>query len=104
MIDKVKKNLTSGITRFKWIAEYVAGRTKAETSVARLLFESSKLEARMDELYRDVGKRVMELKEKGEESVLKDFVIQQALDELKNLKEEVDDYKSQAKTINKLPE
>ena len=104
MIDKVKKSLTTGVTRAKWIATFVAERTKAETSVARLLYESSKLESKMDDIYRDIGKRVAELKEKGEESVLSDFIVQQALDEVKSLKETVDDCRNQAKNANKLPE
>jgi hypothetical protein len=104
MIDKVKKNLTTGVTRIKWIATFVAERTKAETSMAKLLFESSKLESKIDDLYRDIGKRVMELKEKGENSVFSDFIVQQALDEVKNLRETVDDYRNQAKSVNKLPE
>ena len=107
MLDKVKKNLTTGLTRVKWIAGFVADRTRAETSVAKLLFESSKLEGKMDDLYRDVGKRVMELKEKDdleEKDVYQDFVVQQALDEIRNIRESVSDYKDQAKNINKLPE
>ncbi len=106
-MDRVKKNLTTGLTRVKWIAGFVADRTKAETSVAKLLYESSKIEGKVDDLYREVGKRVMELKSKGgpeEKDVLKDFVVQQALDEIKHLQETVTDYRSEAKNINKLPE
>jgi len=107
MIDKVKKNLTTGLSRVKWIAGFVADRTKAETSVAKLLYESSKLEGKMDELYIDIGKRVIELNEKDdkeEKDVLKDFIVQKALDEIRNLKETVGDYRTQAKDINSLPE
>ena len=104
MIDKVKKSFSTGVLRIKWIATFLAERTKAETSVAKLLYEKTKIESKINDLYCDVGKRVMELKEKGEEDVLKDFMVQQALDEVKNLRESVDDYKSQANTINKLPD
>jgi gas vesicle protein len=104
MIDKVKKSLNRGVFRIKWIATFLAERTKAETSVAKLLYEKTKLEGKINDLYSDVGKRVMELKEKGEEDVLKDFMVQQALDEVKHLQESVHDYKSQADNINKLPD
>ncbi len=107
MIDKVKKNLTTGLTRVKWIAGFVADRTKAEASVGKFLYESNKLESKMDELYRDIGKRVQALKEKGEQEdpdVFKDFIVQHALDEIKSIKETVTDYREQAKTMNKLPE
>lgn len=104
MIDNVKKNLNTGLLRIKWIATFLAERTKAETSVAKLLYEKTKVEGRINDLYIDVGKRVMELKEKGEEEVLKDFMVQQALDEVKHLKESIHDYKRQADDINKLPD
>lgn len=107
MIDRVKSNLATGLTRFKWIATFLAERTRAGTSVAKLLYESSKLGERIDDLYREIGRRVMELKEKGEhkkKDVYSDFIVQQALDEIRDLKENVDDYKSKARNINKIPE
>lgn len=104
MKDKIRESLTTGVNRVKWIAKFVAERTKAETSIAKFLYEGSKLENKMDDLYRDIGKRVMELKDKDDKDVFKDFIVQQALDEIRNLRETVDDYKKQATDINKLPE
>jgi hypothetical protein len=105
MIDRVKNNLATGLTRAKWIATFLAERTRAGTSVAKLLYESSKLRERIDDLYRDIGQRVMELKEKdGDKDVYSDFIVQKALDEIRNLKEDVDDYKNQARNVNKIPE
>lgn len=104
MKDRIRDSLTTGVNRVKWIAKFVAERTKAETSIAKFLYESSKLENKMDDLYRDIGKRVMELKDMEDKDVFKDFIVQQALDEIRNLRETVDDYKKQATDINKLPE
>lgn len=107
MIDKVKTNLATGLNRVKWIASFVADRTKSEASLARLLYESNKLEHKMDGIYKDIGKRVMELKEKAgseERDVFKDFQVQQSFDEVKKLKETLDDYKAKARDLNKLPE
>jgi len=104
MINKVKDSFNTGLMRVKWIATLVAERTKAETSVVKLLYESSKLESKIDDLYRDIGKRVIELKEKGEKEVYQDFIVQQALNEVKDLRDAVKDYGKQAKNINKLPE
>lgn len=104
MIDRIRKSLNKGLDQVKWVATFLAERTKAETDIARLLFESTKIEDRIEDLYRDIGKRITELKEKGEKSVWKDFVIQQALDEIKHLKEAADDYKNQANNLSKLPE
>ncbi len=79
MINKVKDSFNTGLLRVKWIATFVAERTKAETSVVKLLYESSKLESKIDDLYKDIGKRVIELKEKGDKEVYQDFIVQQAL-------------------------
>ena len=48
---------------------------------------------------------VAEGKEKdGDKDVYTDFIVQQALDEIRHLKEDVGDYRDQARNINKLPE
>lgn len=104
MINKVKSSLNTGLMRVKWIATFVAERTKAQTSVARLLYETSKMEGRMDELYREIGKRLMELNEKDAKDVYQDFIIQKSLSEVRNLRETVEDYRNRAKGINDLPE
>ena len=105
MIDRVKNNLATGLTRVKWIATFLAERTRAGTSVAKLLYESTKLEERINALYSDIGRRVMELKDKdGDIDVYGDFIVQQALDEIRTLREDVDDYKNQARNVNKIPE
>jgi len=49
----------------RWFATFLAERTKAETEIAKLLFESTRFEGKIEDLYRDIGKRVVELKEKG---------------------------------------
>ena len=105
MINRVKNNLATGLARAKWIATFLAERTRAGTSAAKFLYESSKLGERIDDLYKEIGQRVMELKEKdGEKDVYSDFIVQKALDEIRNLKEDVDDYKNQARDVNKIPE
>ena len=104
MIERIKKSLNEGVKVIKWIAAFLAERTKAETSIAKLLYKSNKLERRMDELYIDIGKRTLELREKGEVSVFKDFIIQQTAAEIKGLKETAEEYKSKARDLSKLPE
>jgi hypothetical protein len=102
MMNKLKDSFNTGLMRIKWIAAFVAERTKAETTVVKLLYESSKLESKIDDHYREIGKRVLELKEKDETEVFQDFIVQQALSEVKNLRASVEDYRKQAKKTNKL--
>ena len=70
MLDMTKKNLAAGITRVKWIAEFLAERTKAETVIAKLSYERIKLEKKVDDLYREIGKRVQALSDLGDREVL----------------------------------
>ncbi len=101
MLDKIRKNFNDGLKNIKWVATFLAERTKVETSIARLLYESNKLETKLDELYCEVGKRVLELKEKGEKEVMKDFIILQMVNEVKKLREQIEDYKSRAHAFSK---
>ncbi len=104
MIDRIRNNLNKGLDQVKWFATFLSERTKAETEIAKLLFESTKIEGKIEDLYRDIGRRVLEIKEKGEKAIWKDFVIQQALDEIKHLKEAAEEYRNQANDLSKLPE
>ncbi len=104
MIDIIRKNLMTGIERIKWVASFLAERTRAETAIAKLFYEKSKVEDKIDDLLRDIGKRVVDLREKGETDVFQDFTIKHALSELKDLKEAVNQYKTEADKIIRLRE
>jgi len=104
MIDIIRKNLMTGIERIKWFASFLAERTRAETAIAKLFYEKSKVDDKMDDLLRDIGRRVVELKAKGDTDVFQDFTIKHALSELKDLKETVNQYKTEADNIIKLRE
>lgn len=104
MIDRIRRSLNKGLDQVRWVATFLAERTKSETEIAKLLFESSRIEGKIDDLYTDIGRRIVELKEKGEKSVWKDFVVQKALDDIKHLRETSEEFKNQARSLNKLPE
>lgn len=104
MINKIRRSLKEGLKHVKWITMFLAERTKAETSITKLMYESSKLESKLDDLYRDIGKRALELREKGEDAIFSDFIIQQAVAEIKDLRDAVNDYKNRAKDLSKISE
>lgn len=103
MIERVRKSFHEGVNSVKWFASFLADRTRAEASMARLLYESNRLEAKLDELYRDIGKRVMELKGKEGKDPLKDFIVLQTMNEIIKLKEEIEDYRKRAHDHGKPP-
>ncbi len=86
MLENTKKSLATGLTRVKWIASFIAERTKEETSMAKTYFAKSKRENRMDDLYRDIGRRVVELNEQGEKEIFNDSVIQKSFREIQGMK------------------
>lgn len=96
MFDRIRKNLNEGIKQVKWLAAFLSERTKAEASIARLLYESSKLETKLESLYGEIGRRVLELKERGEKDVFKDFMVLQTINEIKMLGEQIKDYQKKA--------
>lgn len=104
MWERIKKSLNEGVKVVRWIAAFLAERTKAEASVAKLLYESNKLERKIDDLYRDIGRRMLVLRENKETAVFEDFIVQQAAAEIKSLQAQVDENRGKAKTLNKLPE
>lgn len=104
MLERIRKNFNEGVKSVKWIAAFLAERLKAETSMAKLLYTSSRLEAKVDELYRDIGRRVLELREKGDKAVFKDFIILDAIEEIKRLNTEIKALKSKAHALSKPPE
>ncbi len=72
--------------------------------MARLLYASSKLESKLDGLYRDVGKRVLELKDKEDKPVFKDFIVLQSISEIQNIRQEIEDCRNRAQELGKPPD
>jgi hypothetical protein len=104
MIEKVRKSFNAGIGSIRWFAGFLAERSRAETSIFKLRYESSRLRNRVEELYADIGRRVLELKEKEEKEVFKDFIIQQTLDEIKSLNKEIEGYREKEEEVNRVAE
>ncbi|MBI4687136.1 MAG: hypothetical protein HY756_05070 [Nitrospirae bacterium] len=102
MIERIRKSFNEGVKSIKWFADFLSERLRVEASIAKLLYTSSRLESRIYELHMDIGRRVMELKEKEDKAVLKDFIIMQSIDEINRLKSEIDDYKNKAHAMSKL--
>lgn len=102
-MDDVKKNLAAGIARVKWIAQFVAERAKAETSIAKNLYEKSKTENKMDDIYRDIGRRVLELSDSGGTDILNDGTVRNCLNELRHMKEAAAGNQTRAESMSKPP-
>ncbi len=104
MLDRTKESLAAGITRVKWIASFLADRIKAEISIAKIHYRRSRIERQINDRYRDIGRRVVELRDRGETDVFKDAVIQHALDEVKDMNDTLKMDRKEADQMDKQPE
>ncbi len=99
--ERVRRNFSEGVKTIKWAASLVAERTKAETSIAKLLYETSKLERKIEELHKSIGKRLHEMHASGERLMLKDEIITRALSEIDTLDNEVKALREKAAEMSK---
>jgi hypothetical protein len=65
-LQRFKHDLKAGWAALRYGTVQAANRALEETELLRLRLEIRKLDARMQELYRDIGERVMDLHEQGE--------------------------------------
>lgn len=77
-------------------AEVFSERVKAELAIVRLRIRIEEMQAQIDELYKAIGKKIVDLKSKGEipktsEQLLNHEEINTAMNELAQLKLEIND-------------
>ncbi len=98
--DRIRKNAEEGIESIKRGASIVAERARIEASLARILFETGKLEKRLTTLYQKIGERIYTLTAKKEKNILKDREIIEALEEIARLKEDLNKLQREARFIS----
>ena len=65
-LQRLKHDLKAGWAALRYGTVLAANRALEETELLHLRLEVRKLDERIRELYRDIGERVMELRERGE--------------------------------------
>ncbi len=91
MIERFKDNFMKGVEKLRWFATVFSERLRIEIAVMRLLYRSSEMNRRRDELFVAIGRRVYEFRENPERSVLKDKVVQEAVIEIERVEREMED-------------
>ena len=94
--EKTILNVQQGLQKLNIFAAYFSERVKAEISLVRQRIRVNEIQARIDELYRLIGRRVVDLKNTGEvpktsEQLFKDEDIVDALNELSEEKKEMEE-------------
>ena len=89
LLQRLKHDLKAGLATLRLGTAQVANRALEETELLRIRLEIRKLDQQLDELYRDVGERAVNLREGGEpvERVLYDAEIGRLVKEIQELKD-----------------
>ena len=89
LLQRLKHDLKAGLATLRLGTAQAANRALEETELLRIRLEIRKLNQQLDELYRDVGERAVNLREGGEpvERVLYDAEIGRLVKEIQELKD-----------------
>ncbi|MGQ0554857.1 MAG: hypothetical protein ACT4PN_02800 [Nitrospiraceae bacterium] len=89
LLQRIKDDLRAGIATLRLGTVHAAGRALEETELLRMRLELRKLEQQLSDLYKDIGERAVDMKERGEtaERVVYDAEIVRLVKEVEVLKE-----------------
>ena len=89
LLQRLKHDLKAGLATLRLGTAQAANRALEETELLRIRLEIRKLDQQLDELYRDVGERAVNLREAGDpvERVLYDAEISRVVKKIQELKE-----------------
>ena len=88
LLQRMKDDLRAGIATLRLGTVHAAGRALEETELLRMRLELRKLEHQLSDLYKDIGERAVDMKERGEtaERVVYDAEIVRLVKEVEGLK------------------
>ena len=89
LLQRLKDDLRTGLATLRLGTVHAAGRALEETELLRMRLEVRKLDQQLSDLYKDIGERAVEMKERGEtaERILYDGDIGRLVREVQTLKE-----------------
>lgn len=89
LFQRIKDDLRTGIATLRLGTVHAAGRALEETELLRIRLELRKLDQQLSDLYKDIGERAVDIKERGEtaERVVYDAEIVRLVKEVEVVKE-----------------
>lgn len=89
LFQRIKDDLRTGIATLRLGTVHAAGRALEETELLRIRLELRKLDQQLSDLYKDIGERAVDIKERGEtaERVVYDAEIVRLVKEVEGVKE-----------------
>ena len=100
--EKAVVNVQKGLQKINTFSAFFSERIKAEIAIVRLRIRIDEIQTQIDELYRTIGRRVVDLKNRGEipkasEQLLRDEDIVSSMNELVEQKKEIEDLLNEIK-------
>jgi hypothetical protein len=89
LLQRLKHDLKAGLATLRLGTAQAANRALEETELLRIRLEIRKLDQQLGDMYRDVGERAVNLRERGEpvERVLHDVEIARLVKDIQQLKD-----------------
>ncbi|MBH0179463.1 MAG: hypothetical protein HP491_16790 [Nitrospira sp.] len=89
LLQRLKDDLRTGIATLRLGTVHAAGRALEETELLRMRLEARKLDQQLSDLYKDIGERAVDMKERGEtaERITHDVEIGRLVREVQAIKE-----------------
>ena len=89
LLQRLKHDLRTGLATLRLGTAHAASRALEETELLRMRLEVRKLDQQLSDLYKDIGERAVDMKERGEtaERVLYDAEIGRMVRDVQELKE-----------------
>lgn len=89
LLQRIKDDLRTGLATLRLGTAHAASRALEETELLRMRLEVRKIDQQLSDLYKDIGERAVEMKERGEtaERVMYDEDIGRVVREIQQLKE-----------------
>ena len=89
LMQRLKDDFRSGLATLRLGTAHVAGRALEAADLLRMRLEVRKIDQQLSDLYKDIGERAVEMKERGEtaERVTYDEEIGRVVREIQHLKD-----------------
>lgn len=100
MYSRIKKDIETGIGKVKWFSSLLSERVRIEIAVFKLLYKSEELKRKREELLKQIGERVYELRGR-DKNVYAQREVVEAIKELERLEPEITETVEKASEISK---
>ena len=101
MLGRVKKDFESGLKIVRWFATLLSERVRIEITIFKLLYKSEELKKKRDELMRQIGEEVYEMRDKGK-NVYNNKEVLTAIKSLQSIEPEIMETLEKASDLSKL--